>query len=318
MTDGTGSFNVDYVPRRILRLEGVATDCADADACQLVAETFDGSLGASAPIRFDPSIPPPPPPSITVTPSTDLLDGQTVTIEGSDFDPNSSYGVVQCVEPPSVTGSNCDLSNLGSANTDNFGSFITTLTVSRLLYVGDTVVDCADPGACVLGVGSGDPSDGDSAPIQFDPMPPLPPPALLTVTPDTGLVDGQFVQVHGTGYRRNSSIGIVQCRPDPGANGAGRDLSNLTFLQVGSDGTFTTSIRVHRFLNVDVGIVDCAVPEACIIGAGPSGGGPPGDEAFILFAGDPGPTSTSTTSVPPPSGEVQAATATATTPTFTG
>ena len=51
---------------------------------------------ATVPITFDGSIPLPPPPSLVVTPSTDLLDGQTVHVTGSGFDPDQQIGLAEC------------------------------------------------------------------------------------------------------------------------------------------------------------------------------------------------------------------------------
>ena len=83
-TDGAGSFTTTFTVDRILYVGGSRIDCADPGACTVSAAlTSEIDTSAGAPIQFDPSVPPPPPPALTATPSTDLADGQTVTVVGT-------------------------------------------------------------------------------------------------------------------------------------------------------------------------------------------------------------------------------------------
>ena len=91
----------------------------------------------------------------------------------------------------------------------------------------------------------------------------------VTVTPSTGLQDGQVVTVTGTGFTTGTSdIGLAQCPASPSS----------FILCVGqkvvpaSQGSFSATFTVRRI----VGGVDCAsAPGACVIGAtnlqGPNG-----------------------------------------------
>ena len=49
--------------------------------------------------------------ALVVTPNTDLVDFQTVTVDGSGFPPNTSVGLVQCTNGAAVPATDCDLSN---------------------------------------------------------------------------------------------------------------------------------------------------------------------------------------------------------------
>src|SRR5207247_5015203 len=62
--------------------------------------------------------------AVTVDPSTDLADGQAVTVTGTGFTPNASVGTAEC--SPAVAQSrataDCDLSTSRVSNTDANGS----------------------------------------------------------------------------------------------------------------------------------------------------------------------------------------------------
>jgi Neocarzinostatin family len=118
-------------------------------------------------------------PTITVTPSTGLAEGQTVTVSGSGFGDLRVVAVVQCAgtvgEHPDVGTAvfGCDFTT-DIQGVAEFGGFSTTFVVSRQLTLleGQTV-DCrtaSEP--CRILVGSG-PDTFATAPISFGP--PTPP-----------------------------------------------------------------------------------------------------------------------------------------------
>ncbi len=278
----SGNISTVFTPRRVLRIAGVDHDCA-VESCVIGGGTVpDGSGGtATAAIAFDPSVPPPPPPVVTVTPSTNLLEGETVTVTGANFEANAGMGVVQCATPPSSSGSNCNVSGVKFITVGSDGAFSTTFVVHRMLYNGGTT-DCAVAGACVIGVGSGDPSAGDTADITFDASVPPPPPPTLTATPSTGLANGQTVTVHGAGYPASTSLGMAQCVT--GDESSERcDLSNVRFVTTDAEGAFTTTFIVHTSYQSPTGPIDCKVDGFCRIGAGVSEGGL-GASALLSFA----------------------------------
>ena len=125
--------------------------------------------------------------TIAVTPSTDLVDRQTVTVTGEGFGPSTSFGAAQC--DPSV-GPNagtdvCDLSTATITTTDSSGHVQLTMDVRRIITVQGRDVDCAlEPctvGAATLSGGT-TPIEAASAPISFDPNVPAIPRLTIELT----------------------------------------------------------------------------------------------------------------------------------------
>ena len=204
--------------------------------------------------------------------------------------PNYPVSVSQCPAGASQ-GPGCGFGPGSFVETDDTGAFSFDLVVDRILYDATTSVDCADPGACVVAViDFFDGSMATSAPIQFDPNAPLPPPPSVSIDPATGVDDGQLIRVFGSGFPRRTNVGVVQCRVNAGGPG-GCDLSTL-------------ELRLHRRLRrtspppcgpsgsspPTPGSIDCAIPGACVVGAGVAPNGNPSANTPILFrTGVPGP-----------------------------
>ena len=126
----------------------------------------------------------------------------------------------------------------------------------------------------------------------------------VSVQPDTGLVDGQPVQVAGTGFTPSSQVAVAECRTGA-SSAADCSAAGATIATAGADGSFTTSFVISRVLSIGGSTLDCANPGACIIGAGqlpslttfattpiafattPSVPAPPGSQArYYLALGD--------------------------------
>jgi Neocarzinostatin family len=116
-------------------------------------------------------------PMITVTPDTDLVDFQTVTVSGSGFAADTTLGIAMCTAGASSMD-DCDLGTSILVQSDANGGFTTDFTVERLIETpASGPVDCAvAPGACLLGVANlADFSQAAAAPLAFDPnVPPQP------------------------------------------------------------------------------------------------------------------------------------------------
>jgi Neocarzinostatin family/Calx-beta domain len=116
--------------------------------------------------------------TITVTPNTGLVDGQTVTLSGSGWQPNQSVAYCEGVPSSSADPSNCNNGSFSTVSADGNGDFSVSTSVQRLIFVPSLghQVDCADPAApCVFGAASvflGAPVS-NSQPLQFAPVPPL-------------------------------------------------------------------------------------------------------------------------------------------------
>lgn len=92
-----------------------------------------------------------PAPSVRADPSTDLVDGQRITVSGGGYSANATIGVVQCVAGADSID-DCDSRTAHTLSTDAGGHFSTTMDVQRVHNDGhDVDVDCAEePGRCVV------------------------------------------------------------------------------------------------------------------------------------------------------------------------
>jgi len=178
-------------------------DCVAAPGtCSLNAIDYnDFTISTSAPLDFDPNAPPLPGPTATVTPSTGLVDGQTVDVQADGMPPGANVFVVQCKAGSTDSGS-CDLSNLQSPPlVDDNGHVTGTINVKRVLTLfgevppppisaepvtgrmpksaaafqpraeSPTPFDCASaPGACTVAVVFlGQQIEAATAALDFDP-----------------------------------------------------------------------------------------------------------------------------------------------------
>jgi hypothetical protein len=310
--DGAGAFSSGFRVSRLMYIGGV-TDCADPGACIIGAGVPpDGSAGsAGVAIQFDPDVPLPPPPTLDVVPSSDLVDRQVVMLAGSGFPSGVPVAFVQCLtagEGPSK----CDLTNQAFGFTDDTGDVVLYLRVARILGTPDGSADCAVVGACYIGGGTlPDGSAGSAvAPISFDPDAPPAPPASATVTPATGLTDGQTVRVDGAGFLPESGVALIQCAT--AAVDARRcDTSTLLYATADASGGFSTAFTVHRYLETADGRVDCAEAGACKLGLASTADVGTTANVALEFASASTPPTPTTTSATPGS-------RTAVTPRFTG
>lgn len=139
---------------------------------------------------------------VTVSPAHDLLDGQQVTVSGSEFPPDTALGVVMCAGELGGGAAQCQLSPYTPVQSDATGSFTVDHEVRRIIMVGGQEIDCADPpvqgaeAGCAIAVGAiNDYDESGVAQVTFDGTVPPPPPPTLSVSPTTDLVDGQLIEV---------------------------------------------------------------------------------------------------------------------------
>jgi hypothetical protein len=129
--------------------------------------------------------------TITVAPSTDLVDEQPVTVSGTGYEPNGHVGLAMCVAGP-LALADCDLDGSRVVPTDGSGAFETTFPVRRYIDTDDGITDCAAaPGTCILG--NGPPELGPdfaAVPLSFDPdVPGIPPLRMTAVVSDRVAID---------------------------------------------------------------------------------------------------------------------------------
>jgi Neocarzinostatin family/Family of unknown function (DUF6299) len=137
--------------------------------------------------------------ALVVTPNTDLVDFQSVTVTGSGFPADTQLAVVQCTVGATDPFNDCDLSVLQFPLSDGNGNFSTPFTVQRLINTSAGQIDCA-PSNCEVFSSGLDLSNPTSAALQFDPNVPPQPRLQLDLTVDPkGTVVGKTGEVTVTG-----------------------------------------------------------------------------------------------------------------------
>ncbi len=253
-----------------------STDCgASPGTCRLRAvSATDYDVVADVPLDFDPSGPLPKS-KVTVTPDTDLLNFQSVTLAGTGFTPSSEVQVFEC-KTGATSYDDCTQSEGAFAPTSTTGKFSLQFSVRRILHLVGGDLDCASAvGACSLVSSSyGSVPVIVASPVSFDDSVPPPPPPAISVAPDTDLVKGQQVTVTGSNFAPNAFVQIGECVTGSDPNGyclfgfSGRD----GFARADTTGSFTATFSARRgvldFTNDGLGAVDCAsAPKKCSITA---------------------------------------------------
>jgi hypothetical protein len=139
-------------------------------ACVGVATILAASLWAFVPAVPAAAVTP----SITVTPNTGLVDGQTVTVAGSGWAAGDTVYYCEAVNGTPQDSGNCD-PPIGNVTADGSGSFSVPVKLDRIFTAFNTgPVDCADPArTCSIGAAHLDLSDLTVVPLNFAPQPPV-------------------------------------------------------------------------------------------------------------------------------------------------
>jgi len=140
--------------------------------------------------------------TLTVTPSTNFVDNQTVAVSVVGGVPYWPVSVSEC-----VTGGACSPFAKTSGNADGTGTFTGHVTLDALVYdVSDqVVVDCrASVTACSMVAVDNNGHTTATVPLAFDPSAPLRPSPTATASSTTGLTDNQIVQLTGSGFDPHS------------------------------------------------------------------------------------------------------------------
>jgi hypothetical protein len=136
--------------------------------------------------------------------------------------------------------------------------------------------------AIALATRGADPDDGnpdDASEVVFVDLEPAGPYDGLesvglpvTASPDVGLVDGQRVEVSGSGFEPGVQVGMVQCwLSENGGSQQDCDLGTLEWGNVDDQGVATLTMNVHRFIGTSNGTRDCAqggISVGCRLGMG--------------------------------------------------
>jgi hypothetical protein len=204
-------------------------------------------------------------PSGSATPASNLHDGQVIAVAGVGFDPDAQVGVVECLTGAVSTGQ-CDLAGIHFTTTDGSGSLAFEFTVTRVINVGGSLTDCATPDACILGMEeTANQTESATVALSFENVPIVPP--TVTVTPSTGLLDQQTVEVAGTGYTPGATVALIEC-PAGSAAVSACDFSTGLFVTADGSGAIDTPYRAVRAITVNGASLDCATPMACAVSVG--------------------------------------------------
>lgn len=200
------------------------------------------------------------PQSVMVTPNTDLVDGQEVTVKGAGYGPSSSLGVIQC-KAPAEGFNDCSSQTAHSFSANGSGGFEIQRNVSRILEFGNGEEhDCAIPDSCFLvSVYVHGFQGRAAAPLQFRSEP------AVSAWPDTNLTDEQEIQIKGYGYGPGSSLGAVQC--PTGATSIDRcDGRTAASFSADADGNYTRQMTVYKVIEDAHGVeTDCSVLDSCVV-----------------------------------------------------
>jgi CubicO group peptidase (beta-lactamase class C family) len=200
-TDSHGGLEVDVPLSRNLG----QIDCAvRMGRCQLWAFP-SGSIDhvVATRLAFDGTAPLVPP-TAAVSPSTNLLHRQSVTVTGAHFAAGDGARIEQCLAtPPPEPTAACAPSSWVPIGQD--GTISSSLVLTRMMAGQDCVVV-----ACVVRV-SGPPADSVDVPLLFDPSVAPPPPPTAAVDPSTGLVDRQVVQLTVTDVDPGAYLAAATC-----------------------------------------------------------------------------------------------------------
>lgn len=215
---------------------------------------------------------PPPAPNVAAESSTDLVDGDQVTVTATDVPSGSVVEVYQCLSGVTDAFEECDLSGGWWGLADGDGNVTATLRVTTMLYPGfgdapSPGTDCREGDACVLRVSVDGIRPADPLPLHFDPDGALAPPPTISVTPDEQLGDHESVRVEGSGFVWAPSVHVWQCVADP-AGADDCDIDTPVWAPVSTSGDLEVDVPAFALIETrSRGTVDCREPGSCIMAA---------------------------------------------------
>jgi hypothetical protein len=203
--------------------------------------------------------------TLTVSPSTGLVDGQSVEVrvEGLDRLPGAQLAMCRGDLQEPVGLEQCDASVFGFPKAAEADQMVVVSAALRLSGRG-TPYDCAaEPAGCILAVGvTGPRVRGVAVPLEF-----VPGTAeqvgdeVMSIEPATGLVDGQSIQVSATGLAPNRLYWLSTCAvaTDDGSICSSVDPASVSGI-ADSTGSLSAEVVVGSVVwSLQDGVVDCTV-----------------------------------------------------------
>lgn len=247
-------------------------------SCEL---TLGDSAGDSASVPISFGAPISTSPSVSVSPPGRLSNGEDVTVNGTGFTADSPWLALECnLTPGEPTGAQgapnlpigCDQSSavptgageglggpasLTSYVTDPSGAMSTTLVIAEGNLGGSkqsstypcppSPANVAAGGACAVLV---EDAAGEQARFTIGLTGPVPVPTI-TVSPSTGLVGGEAVQISAENFAPNQTAGVLECNDAPGQPTISYDgiqvpvsCSSPSLVGTSSTGSFSVSFRI--------------------------------------------------------------------------
>jgi hypothetical protein len=198
-------------------------------------------------------------PTITLTPDIGLTNGQVISLLGSGFTPGASLAAVECnVSASGVAG--CDTSSIDPITVTSSGTFTTTFSVMTGTIGNGTCGISATDSLCFVAIGTTSDALVADASIGFVGGP------GVSLTPSTGLVNGQSVTVAGSGFTAGDTVYAVECLATATTE-AGCDTSTAAPLTVSSTGQLSSTY--FKVVTGKIGTGSCGTTAAnyasCII-----------------------------------------------------
>ena len=203
------------------RCKALAVLASVAVACPMM---LAGSASAAAP------------PAISATPRTDLTNLQTITITGSGFTPGATVGLAQC-----RMGECAAIPFWAFTNADASGNISRSLTIRTTVQGSATTWSCLNVSCFVSAFQGPSFAFAVGVPIWFRNTTGSVADRAITVTPSSGLVDGQTVAVTGVSLY-DGFTPLFECITSPVAACS----PATTIATATGDGSFSTTFTVHR------------------------------------------------------------------------
>ncbi|HET6950086.1 MAG TPA: neocarzinostatin apoprotein domain-containing protein [Acidimicrobiales bacterium] len=265
-----GTFETSQRVFAVISTGAGPVDCRAAGSCVLIATSGSFAPGetATVPLAFDPDAPLLPAPTLTVTPSTDLVDGQVVRVAGSGFVRVPEGWPVQLYQcAPGPASDRCRQVGDDYLPVDGNAGFALDVAVTARVPVPDGQYDCrtsTDPCVLVASPSSPDSPGAGVAALSFDPDGALLPDPVIEVDPAGGLGDFTDTAVTGTGFTPGSQATVAVCRA--GATGGPCDVQNGESPTADATGAIEAAIGVFAVSGGEwpgSEPLDCRQPPGC-------------------------------------------------------
>jgi hypothetical protein len=234
---------------------------AAAVSLLVIAGAFIGLLNAGGggsdreTIAAVPSAAPPAGPTVSATPKSGLIDGQTIIVRGSGFTPNAQIAMVTCgVESSTLPNKQaaCDVAAVQYAVSDVRGEISTSYVVQRTITSAETgTLDCGSaPARCRLGVGEVKTQEGASVLLSFsDEAAKTSKPTLAFANSHGPALNPLVREIAGSGFVANRSVAIRECLPNTDCSG--NDV--IRTVMTNGSGSFLASVTLNQKINAFAG-----------------------------------------------------------------